>query len=381
MTAISGISKQTFMKATKDALSKIKGSPVKLHQLRQFVAAQFKLRNEHLIEPMFSSTGVLSSGEFLEPMDIDVGARGILFNQLQHMFVYRNTEGYIGGYWPGNPLSDENEYFVPLHGVEWWQESPFIFPSQDLCRRSLPAEISEDPRYQVVEVREIPELFKALCDAVMFSTLPPSDADRSIEMVSHFFGATTDAHKAGGPFGNAPASYPMYVYNAFRYMLTRMLPSSTYPNVEQSQNVATFYALEIGFGENVSELSLSQRIALWASSGDHGTSSRFLFSHMTGLSSIDLVSTPKSGCNAPYDSQAFLCCTQLLECIPEWKDRIQEMAQYDIWTPYVAEWDTLTATLMKESNLTDEPLYDRRLHHTQTALQKIKAEIIARHGI
>jgi hypothetical protein len=380
MTAISGISKQTFMKATKDALSRITGRTVKLHQLRQFVAAQFKLRNEHLIEPMFSNTGVPLPGGFLEPLDIDVGARGILLNHLQHMFVYRDTEGHIGGYWPDSPLSDDG-YFVPLHGVEWWQESPFIFPSHDLCRRSLPPEIFEDPRYQVVEVREIPELHKALCDAVMFSTLPPSDAENSLDMITHFFCASRDAHQAGGPHGNAPSSYAMYVYNAFRYMLTRMLPASVYPNIEQSTSVATLYALEIGFGENVSALSLSQRIALWASSGDHGISSRFLFSHMTGLSSVDLVSTLKSGCNAPDDAQAFLCCAQLLECIPEWKTRMQEMAQYDIWKPYVAEWHSLTSILMQESNLTDEPLYDRRLHHTQTALKKIKADIKARHGI
>lgn len=376
MTAISGISKKTFMDATRAELAKIKGSSIKLSQLRQFVAAQFKLQNEHLIEPMFSARSS-PAGEMLAPLDIDIGARGIVLNQLRHMFVYTNDEGFIGGYWPKNPRNDDygDEYFVPLSEIEWWQENPFVFPTRAMCRNALPSDLSDNDRYRIVEVRECPELCKALTDAVMFSTMPPSEDEKSLKMLTHFFGATREAYQDQRNRRPTPPSYPMYVYNAFRALLTKILPAASYPNIEQSPCVATFYGQDGEFGENVSSLPLSQRIALWSGSGDHGLSSQFLFSHMTGVLSLGLISSHKTPANVPYNASAFLCCVQLLECMPEWKSRIGEMAQYDAWKPYVEQWEHLTAILMRESNLTDDDLYDTRRYNTQAALEKIKNDL------
>ncbi len=45
----------------------------------------------------------------------------------------------------------------------------------------------------------------------------------------------------------------------------------------------------------------------------------------------------------PENPAAFRCCYQLLEYIPEWKERLHEVADaYPAWIPFIRDWNILT---------------------------------------
>lgn len=67
--------------------------------------------------------------------------------------------------------------------------------------------------------------------------------------------------------------------------------------------------------------TIERRALFWALSGDTGTSSEALCSHMTGNPVI------RSG--PPSDASDRGRCIRLLELIPEWLQRLDEMRQYD----------------------------------------------------
>lgn len=80
---------------------------------------------------------------------------------------------------------------------------------------------------------------------------------------------------------------------------------------------------------------------------------RWLFGPDTGASSVTLCCVmlgviPK-GAYYPHDPSDFGRCARLLECIPEWKPRIHEMASVSPkWASLVKAWDQITETMEKE---------------------------------
>ena len=73
----------------------------------------------------------------------------------------------------------------------------------------------------------------------------------------------------------------------------------------------------------------------WISSGDTGESSKEIWRVLMGLS------VRKPG-NIPMDSGDFGRCYRLIKKVPEWKDRLGEVAiALPIWGPLIREWDKL----------------------------------------
>ena len=68
--------------------------------------------------------------------------------------------------------------------------------------------------------------------------------------------------------------------------------------------------------------SIESRALFWALSGDTGNSSRTLAGHMTG-------NMTESYMMPPSDSDDRGRCIRLLELIPEWIPRLNEMRKYD----------------------------------------------------
>lgn len=68
--------------------------------------------------------------------------------------------------------------------------------------------------------------------------------------------------------------------------------------------------------------SIESRALFWALSGDTGNSSRTIAGHMTG-------NPTESHMMPPSDADDRGRCIRLLELIPEWLPRLQEMVKYD----------------------------------------------------
>lgn len=89
-------------------------------------------------------------------------------------------------------------------------------------------------------------------------------------------------------------------------------------------------------------LSIETRALHWLMSGDTGASSKSICAHMQGIQKSDYASYPRD----PADLGR---CLRLLEIMPEWKPRIQEMAVYGPgWAGQVAVWQELRATMDNE---------------------------------
>jgi hypothetical protein len=69
---------------------------------------------------------------------------------------------------------------------------------------------------------------------------------------------------------------------------------------------------------------IEQRALFWALSGDTGSSSEAIAAHMTHNPG-----NARFGMMPPSDGADRGRCIRLLELIPEWIDRLPEMAQYD----------------------------------------------------
>jgi hypothetical protein len=82
-------------------------------------------------------------------------------------------------------------------------------------------------------------------------------------------------------------------------------------------------------------LTIDPKAWAWFMSGDTGTSSKTIWSVMTGI--------PIDCADVPYDPSDFGRCHRLLEKFPEWRERLGEVAaRYPVWGPLVREWPALT---------------------------------------
>lgn len=101
---------------------------------------------------------------------------------------------------------------------------------------------------------------------------------------------------------------------------------------------------------------VEQRALFWALSGDTGISSEAIAKHMTGSSPVRMM--------PPSDMSDRGRCIRLLELIPEWIPRLQEMVKYDREqkqdgfiinssgiSAYDNSWSKQIPLILKEGNL------------------------------
>lgn len=82
------------------------------------------------------------------------------------------------------------------------------------------------------------------------------------------------------------------------------------------------------------EKTIAERAVAWWGSRDTGVSSQAIARYMQGL--------PRDCTRAPIDVYDFGRCVRLLDRIPEWHERLPEMAAYGAaWAEIVAAWDVL----------------------------------------
>lgn len=90
---------------------------------------------------------------------------------------------------------------------------------------------------------------------------------------------------------------------------------------------------------------MDQRIAEWLASGDTGISSKAI---MLWLSAG--VTDKTWGAGTPSDPADLARCLRLLERIPEWKDRIGEMAEAGgMWPTFARRWAEMEASFIAEA--------------------------------
>lgn len=98
-------------------------------------------------------------------------------------------------------------------------------------------------------------------------------------------------------------------------------------------------------GLDISHYSEQQRANLWIVSGSVGESSKRIWAHMTG--------TTTSGIDSyPSDPDDLNRCLLLLEAVPEWKQRMPEMASCGpVWAALAARWDEISQSFINEVGL------------------------------
>jgi hypothetical protein len=90
---------------------------------------------------------------------------------------------------------------------------------------------------------------------------------------------------------------------------------------------------------------IDPRLVDWMTSGDTGSSSKAI---MYWLAAGKVEGT--WGASTPSDVADFGRCIRLLECIPEWKPRMAEMAGAGgLWPTMSKYWPALTATYLEEN--------------------------------
>lgn len=81
----------------------------------------------------------------------------------------------------------------------------------------------------------------------------------------------------------------------------------------------------------------------WMKTGDTGTSSLTIASVLSGASLM------RQGPSLPRDPSDFRRCLDLLKAVPEYRPRLQEVAdRYPRWERLIAEWDELEALFHEE---------------------------------
>lgn len=104
------------------------------------------------------------------------------------------------------------------------------------------------------------------------------------------------------------------------------------------------------YSEEIMKLPVEQRAMMWATFGEQGISSRTIFSVMTGVLKYEReFPCDQWRFNVPHDPADFRRCYLLLKLIPEWRERLDEMAKaFEKWRPFVDHWDEMTALWEQE---------------------------------
>lgn len=97
--------------------------------------------------------------------------------------------------------------------------------------------------------------------------------------------------------------------------------------------------------------TIEQRAMAWMMGGDTGASSSTIARHMLGLPH-----TSPFGVSAPSDNWDLGRCLRLLALIPEWEQRLPEMASLGaVWAALIERWAELKALMVEETG----PAFDR----------------------
>lgn len=104
------------------------------------------------------------------------------------------------------------------------------------------------------------------------------------------------------------------------------------------------------YPEEILRLPVEQRAIMWATFGEQGISSRTIFAVMTeAIQYEDVFPRDWARFNVPHDPSDFRRCYLLLKLIPEWRERLEEMADdFPKWRPFVDSWDEMTALYEQE---------------------------------
>lgn len=86
--------------------------------------------------------------------------------------------------------------------------------------------------------------------------------------------------------------------------------------------------------------AIEERAATWKQNGERGLSSIAILEHMSGQ-------TPRDP-SSPRDIADFRRCMLLLRRIPEWSDRMAEMAVYEQWAKIAPVWAALAMVFVEE---------------------------------
>lgn len=111
----------------------------------------------------------------------------------------------------------------------------------------------------------------------------------------------------------------------------------------------------------------SSSVEAWVGNGDTGTSSLTIWAVLMGRTS------PHGRYDIPYDPADFGRCYRLLKIAPEWRARLQEVADVvPAWKPFVRAWDLLTETY--EHELSHGPMRKgaRMAPRTYEMLQRLR---------
>jgi len=85
----------------------------------------------------------------------------------------------------------------------------------------------------------------------------------------------------------------------------------------------------------------SSRVKAWCQTEDTGLSSVCIWETLSGNTFEDRRISWGKG-DIPYDPSDFMRCHKLLQLIPEWYERLQEVAdEYPRWQPFVSHWHEL----------------------------------------
>jgi hypothetical protein len=78
----------------------------------------------------------------------------------------------------------------------------------------------------------------------------------------------------------------------------------------------------------------------WAGNGEHGISSKTMFNHLAG-GTVSRLQNLHEG--YPSDPDDFKRCYKLLQAVPQWKNRLNELKPLSpVWSNLVDNWDKLT---------------------------------------
>jgi len=90
--------------------------------------------------------------------------------------------------------------------------------------------------------------------------------------------------------------------------------------------------------------TLSEQAIAWLASGERGTSSNTIFTHLSGVNAMD-----KWGGRHPGDPADFRRCRLLLNQVPEFQARIGELRKISpVWDRLVSNWADLCDTMDQE---------------------------------
>ena len=113
----------------------------------------------------------------------------------------------------------------------------------------------------------------------------------------------------------------------------------------------------------IKNISTLERAVYWIINGETGSSSLTIWAVMMGAVDLDN-NESQADHDIPCDPDDFSRCYELLKLIPEWRERLPEVAEVfagilPAWKLLVEKWDVLTALYEEEHESGEAPkLYD-----------------------